>query len=673
MSRSASVASGLVAAALFGPFVGVGSALAQDAPIASTQDLAEMDLEELLGVVISASGEEESRALAPASVTVIDRATIRSRAAVSVPDLLRTVPGVQVMMVGPGNYVVSMRGTGGLQGNNVIVLLDGVTLNSPVDGNVDWSALPVLPNDIARIEVARGPVSPIFGANAYTGVISIETVRGPTEGGRGQEIHATGGVDQGGRLLGSVTAGVHGRAGRTSYALRASGLRDGTFAAGDDGAEPPLRRGSFVGNVDVGFSEHVRLDLSGGATLSSASAEDALVLEPGAHTARLGFARASLRLLELARSLAAIEIWGEALTYSRDAAEEDFLGFNYPAPQSVRGQLGVELALSLPFDIDVRGGFELGLIHVDAPFIHPAENGDLRLSFGGRLNAKVDLAERLLVMLAGRVDRSTFSDRAQVSYRGSLVYHQSTFSARLTVGTAYRNPTFVELGSRFRDPLTGYILLEGQSNLDVPRVESIEAALTMAGPRYTLMPTVYLGRTRDLIEGDFEPLVRKTFRNGDEDVALLGFELESAVDLTDRLAWELRGTALVFLSDTEDPNATVGTGKHNSRYTAWTGLRGRALDDRLILSGGALFVAGRDYSVLAGIPPRPLLHEVSPYVRLEATASYRPSADAPLFIRLAVVSHAPEVRESPLPSSGAQGTRVMLGLSYRPGAPPSGG
>src|SRR5699024_4407688 len=119
---------------------------------------------------------------------------------------------------------------------------------------------------------------------------------------------------------------------------------------------------------------------------------------------------------------------------------------------------------------------------------------------------------------------------------------------------------------------------------------------------------------------------------------------------------------LVFVRDSNDPAVNVGTSDHNSLYSAWTGFRGQLLENRLILSGGAFFVSERNYFVQAGIPPEPIVHRMSDYVRLEATARYRPSPDLPLWLRLAAVSHAPQVQESPLPGVSRQGTRVMLGL-----------
>ena len=53
----------------------------------------------------------------------------------------KVVPGIQVHQNAPGNYIVSLRGTNGLSGNNTIVMIDGVPINSPIDQDRPLRAL----------------------------------------------------------------------------------------------------------------------------------------------------------------------------------------------------------------------------------------------------------------------------------------------------------------------------------------------------------------------------------------------------------------------------------------------------------------------------------------------------------------------------------------------------
>ncbi len=643
-------------------------AVAQDgAEDLEAEELATMDLEDLLGVVVVASGEGESLFQAPAAVTVLDRDDIRGRAATTVPDLLRTVPGVQVVRVAPGDYVVSIRGTGGLQGNNVIVLLDGIPLNSPIDANVDWANLPIDVASIERIEVARGPVSPIFGANAYTGVIRIDTVAGEPDGTTRFRVGARGAIDHAADLGATVHGDVRGHAGALLYALRAHGTSDGTWTESGNRDQSAATAGALSGRFALDLGAHASLALDAGTSVSRASSADSLVLEPGPHRTHLTYGRAVLALTDLAPAVDAIEVWSHARAAQRFSNHEDFIGFHYDDTRSLQSTSGLDFDFALPGNVELSVGSEMSLVNADAPFIHPAENDRLRVGYGFRINGRVDLAERFVLAAAARLDISAFTDQLPVSYRASAIYYRPRFSLRLTAGSAYRNPTYVEVGGRFVDETTGVILLEGNPDLSVPRLESIELGMT-AGlfEATTLQVTSYVARTRDLIEGDFEPLVRKTFRNGEDDIALLGIEAELGASIADELRVDASASALVFLDDTDDPAATVGTRDHNSAFVGSARVRWTPMDGRALLAGTLVFTTKRDYVVRAGIPPQlapPIEAETN--ARIELASGYAPLRDVPLDLRLTLTTTFPHgMLESPIPDAAPLGTVVMAIVQY---------
>jgi outer membrane cobalamin receptor len=84
-----------------------------------------------------------------------------------------------VVSSGPAGSLssASIRGSEAAQ---VLVLIDGVRLNSPQYGQFDLNQLPVALNEIERIEVLRGAASALYGSNALGGVINIIT-RSPQE------------------------------------------------------------------------------------------------------------------------------------------------------------------------------------------------------------------------------------------------------------------------------------------------------------------------------------------------------------------------------------------------------------------------------------------------------------------------------------------------------------
>src|SRR3989442_13552307 len=81
----------------------------------------------------------------------------------------------------------SIRGSSPAQ---VLVLLDGIPLNSVGLGQTDLSTISV--DAVDRIEILRGPFAAIYGSGALGGVISIVT----TKAGRSQLVGRTGGFDQ---------------------------------------------------------------------------------------------------------------------------------------------------------------------------------------------------------------------------------------------------------------------------------------------------------------------------------------------------------------------------------------------------------------------------------------------------------------------------------------------
>lgn len=126
-------------------------------------------------VVLTASRMKQSQARAPAAVTVIDRRMIETSGARQITDLMRFVPGA-VVGYSDGNWpVVSLRGMSGVYSSALQVLIDGVSVYSPLWGGVQWGDLPLGVDDIERIEVIRGANAAVFGPNALSGVINIIT------------------------------------------------------------------------------------------------------------------------------------------------------------------------------------------------------------------------------------------------------------------------------------------------------------------------------------------------------------------------------------------------------------------------------------------------------------------------------------------------------------------
>jgi iron complex outermembrane receptor protein len=139
-------------------------------------DLTSMSMEDLMKIqVTSASKKSESLSAAPAAIFVITAEDIRRGEFSSVPEALRTVPGLYVAQLNSHVWLVTARGFSNVYNDKMLVLIDGRSVYSPTFGGVFWDVQDPPLEDIDRIEVIRGPAGTLWGADAMNGVINIIT------------------------------------------------------------------------------------------------------------------------------------------------------------------------------------------------------------------------------------------------------------------------------------------------------------------------------------------------------------------------------------------------------------------------------------------------------------------------------------------------------------------
>ncbi len=154
--------------------VDVGQVSVQSAEETSAmeQELALFSSED---VVYSAAKHKQKITQAPAAISVITANDIKYSAGLSLSDVFRTVPGMDVEYINPSYPIFNERGYGTEKNNRMLVLLNGRVLNNTLFGPTFIEDLPVPLNEIGRIEVIRGASSSLYGADAVTGIISITT------------------------------------------------------------------------------------------------------------------------------------------------------------------------------------------------------------------------------------------------------------------------------------------------------------------------------------------------------------------------------------------------------------------------------------------------------------------------------------------------------------------
>jgi len=126
--------------------------------------------------VTIATGSRQPIARAPSVATVITAEDIAAIGAADLDEVLETVPGLHVARSVLGyNPIYTIRGISTQYNPQVLMLVNGIPITGAFVGDRSqiWAGMPV--ENIARIEVIRGPGSALYGADAFSGVINIIT------------------------------------------------------------------------------------------------------------------------------------------------------------------------------------------------------------------------------------------------------------------------------------------------------------------------------------------------------------------------------------------------------------------------------------------------------------------------------------------------------------------
>lgn len=135
---------------------------------------------ELEPIVVTATRAPEALSASIQSVEVITEQEIKNTSAHELDDVLRFEPGIDIPGYSgesqhPTSNSLSMRGLGG-SGSNIsrgLVLLDGIPINDPYFGYIQWGRIPL--DNIDHVEIVQGGGSPLWGNFAEGGVINVIT------------------------------------------------------------------------------------------------------------------------------------------------------------------------------------------------------------------------------------------------------------------------------------------------------------------------------------------------------------------------------------------------------------------------------------------------------------------------------------------------------------------
>ncbi len=170
----------------------------------------------------------------------------------AVSDALQQSPGLTVVRNG-GTGQTTTIGLRGAEAGQTLVLIDGVRLNDP--STVDGEALlgDLMVNNIARIEILRGPQSTLYGSDAIGGVVDILTKRGGT-----MPVAATASAEAGSFDTYRLNAAANGTMDKIAYGAALNYLHSNGISAADSRNGNPETDGTS--NLGATLNTRIPLD-----------------------------------------------------------------------------------------------------------------------------------------------------------------------------------------------------------------------------------------------------------------------------------------------------------------------------------------------------------------------------------------------------------------------------
>ena len=448
-------------------------------------------------VVEGASRAPERVVEAPAAVAVIDPVVSRSLSVTGqVPLALATAPGVDLVQSGMNDFNLNARGYNSTLNRRVLVLQDSRDLSIAFLGAQEWNGMSLPGEDLGRIEVVRGPGSALYGANAFAGVVNINTpaarevvgTKVTVAGGELSTLRADlrqAGLISMGRMGYRVNFGYN----RSDTWTRSRTARDssdfrGEYAAGTEAPITPVApevlqlsgQDTVAGRVATGDRDDL-VNMYGAARFDYYADNGAVgTIEGGATQVENEVFVTGIGRVQV---LKGFKPWSRlawvAPSYNLTAW---YTGRDTKDPQVSLASGAPLIEHSAIFHVEgqVHHGFagDAGRIVIGASFRQYNVNTDSSLmaaadddrsdtyySTYGQIEYK--LMPTLRAVLAGRFDDGTIFD-PQFSPKGALVFSPNErHSLRVTVNRAFQTPNYSELYLRARAgaPQAGPATLEG--------------------------------------------------------------------------------------------------------------------------------------------------------------------------------------------------------------------
>jgi vitamin B12 transporter len=480
------------------------------------------DTARIAPVVVTATRSPVAADREPSSVTVVSGERLRAEGITTAADALRAVPGLSLVQSGSYGGATSLFIRGG-ESKYAKILVDGVPVND-AGGAFDLSTLSI--DNIDRIEIVRGPASVLYGSDAMAGVVQLFTRRGG-QGTRGEASFRAGG-------MASRDADVALRGGdeRAHFSLGAAHHRtDGFqpfnsgFRQGSGSASLGTVLGRFDGTLTAQFTDReLRFPTNGSGQVVDSNAvrrDDRLAagLDAGVRLAQ----RVALRA-----AFASYDVHGVTDDQPDGPTDESYVYTT--ADRSRRRSGDVRLELALPADAQLTFGAQVERKWQESitrsNFGDDAPPAATRRSTGGYAQLLLQPALGSTLALGGRYEHNEqFGDFWTYRAAGSARVAPAT-RLRASVGTAFREPTFLETEG------SGFVI--GNRALDPEHAFSFDAGIEQnVGDVGMIGATYFSNSFRDLIDYKYSATEPNYFNVARTRTS--GLELEGRVQLPNGL------------------------------------------------------------------------------------------------------------------------------------------
>lgn len=506
-----------MALAVFGVSV---PALADSLSAVSTPATSAVDLDNL---VVTATRTASTLDQTLIAVNVIDRQQIDRLQPASLSDLLRGLPGVSISNSGGLGKSTSLflRGT---QSDHVLVMVDGIRAGSATTGGFAWQDIPV--EQIERIEIVRGPFSSLYGSSAIGGVVQIFTRR--PKGAFAPHLSLAAGSERTWRR----SARIGGRGDSDWYSINLTNdSSDGIDAFGGDPARLTPER--YL-DPDLDGYRNSSLTVQGGYQFDPQWDAEANLLRAQSHNKYDGSSNNESDGVQQVLGARLRHTPDEQLTVLLSAGRSEdrsdaFLDGVYSSTFDSRrdqGSLQTDMAIT---DGLLTLGFDWLRDRVDSSSTYQVNQRSNRALFG---QWQQQFDRHALQASLRRDDNSQFGAETT----GSALWRVGlgdTLSATVSVGSAFKAPTFNELY------FPGY----GNPDLAPESSRSVEIGLRGEHGRASWALSAFKTRIDDLIAYD-STLVDDAHPFGQpnniERARIRGIELSSQARVMD---WDLSGSA----------------------------------------------------------------------------------------------------------------------------------